>query len=411
MPAPVDFRPTHVVPQDGLPAWETPDVNRPTTPLDALLPVQLVDRLGDWGQIVCANGWSAWVDGRLLVSVPSAPPAAGHALTRTADPRPLLARAEDALGRYRRAAEELASGAGDGETFRGRTHGLRVGMVVDGESVWLYDAEHERWVYCDGTRLSTFAAEGGPSVHGGGEGGPSVGGGPAAEPGVRGGAPAGPDAGGGAPAGPSARGGAVGSPPANGAVVDGRSANGAVAGPESTRVVEAARPGGAPAHAPPGGVPDGSPVDGAAAEPEPTQVVETVPEAGPAAAPQGEASYGDASHGHAPYGEEPTRRASPATADSAPPSGPSARRGAADAVGPEPTRVVEAVQDGEEPTRIASPVTADSAPASGPSARRGAADAPQPTRGVEAVPDGEEPTLMVPPVTVDPAPPSRPGDA
>ncbi|GGS12484.1 hypothetical protein GCM10010252_59920 [Streptomyces aureoverticillatus] len=163
-----EFRPTHVVPQDGLPAWEAPDVNRPTTPLDALLPVRLVDRLGDWGRIVCANGWSAWVDGRLLVAVPRDPPAAGRPLARTADPRPLLARAEEALARYRRAAEELAAGGTDGESFRHRTHGLRVGMIVDGESVWLYDAEHERWVYCDGTRLSTYAAGDGPSVHGDG---------------------------------------------------------------------------------------------------------------------------------------------------------------------------------------------------------------------------------------------------
>src|SRR5919198_6035129 len=102
-----DFRPTHVVPRDGLPAWEAPDASRPTTPLDALLPVQLVDRYGDWGRIVCANGWSAWVDGRLLIAVPQDPPAAGRPLARTADPRPLLGRAEDALGRYQRAAEEL----------------------------------------------------------------------------------------------------------------------------------------------------------------------------------------------------------------------------------------------------------------------------------------------------------------
>ncbi|MFD3441326.1 hypothetical protein ACFWU3_27910 [Streptomyces sp. NPDC058685] len=157
-----DFRPTHVVPRDGLPAWEEPDVSRPTAPLDALLPVRLVDRRGDWGRIECANGWSAWVDGRLLVSVPQEPPATGQPLTRTADPRPLLTRAGESLGRYRRAAEELATGRTDGETFRRRTRGLRVGMVVDGESVWLYDSEHERWVYCDGARLSTFATAAGP---------------------------------------------------------------------------------------------------------------------------------------------------------------------------------------------------------------------------------------------------------
>ncbi|MFI1393668.1 hypothetical protein [Streptomyces sp. NPDC020681] len=157
-----DFRATHVVPHDGLAAWEAPDVSRPTEPLDPLLPVRLIDRRGDWGRIVCANGWSAWVDGRLLVAVPQEPPAAGQPLARTADPRPLFARVEESLSQYRRAAEDLAAGRLDGEAFRRRTRGLRVGMVVDGESVWLYDAEHERWVYCDGTRLSTYAASAEP---------------------------------------------------------------------------------------------------------------------------------------------------------------------------------------------------------------------------------------------------------
>ncbi|MFC8292052.1 hypothetical protein ACFUJ0_27630 [Streptomyces sp. NPDC057242] len=159
-----DFRPTHVVPRDGLPAWEAPDPGLPTAPLDAFLPVRLEERSGDWGRIRCSNGWTAWVDARLLVGVPDDPPAAGRPLTRTADPRPLIARAEDALGRYRRAAEELGAGRLDGEAFRLRTRGLRVGMVVDGESVWLYDAEHERWVYCDGAGLSTYAAGAAPSA-------------------------------------------------------------------------------------------------------------------------------------------------------------------------------------------------------------------------------------------------------
>ncbi|MFF9852375.1 SH3 domain-containing protein [Streptomyces litmocidini] len=159
-----DFRPTHVVPRSGLSTWEAPDPTLPTAPLDAFLPVRLVERAGDWGRVLCSNGWTAWVDARLLVSVPDDPPAAGGPLTRTADPRPLIARAEDALGRYRRAAEELGGGRLDGEGFRLRTRGLRVGMVVDGESVWLYDAEHERWVYCDGVGLSTYAAPAAPSA-------------------------------------------------------------------------------------------------------------------------------------------------------------------------------------------------------------------------------------------------------
>ncbi|MEU7023030.1 hypothetical protein ABZ990_20545 [Streptomyces sp. NPDC046203] len=153
-----------MVPRDGLPTWEAPDPALPAEPLDAFLPVRLLDRAGDWGRVLCSNGWSTWVDARLLVSVPADPPAASGPLTRTADPRPLIGRAADALTRYRRAAEELATGRSDGETFRRRTRRLRVGMVVDGESLWLYDAEHERWVYCDGRGLGTYTASAPPST-------------------------------------------------------------------------------------------------------------------------------------------------------------------------------------------------------------------------------------------------------
>ncbi|WP_367326385.1 hypothetical protein [Streptomyces sp. HUAS ZL42] len=158
------FRPTHVVPQHGMPAWEAPDPGRPTVPLDPLLPVQLIERRGDWGQILCANGWSAWVDSRFLVAVPKDPPAPGGPPTNAADPRPLLARAERALADYRAAVEDLAGGGLDGETFRRRTQGLRIGVVVDGESVWLYDPAQGRWAYGDGTRLATYATDAEPSM-------------------------------------------------------------------------------------------------------------------------------------------------------------------------------------------------------------------------------------------------------
>ncbi|MFI2010255.1 hypothetical protein ACH432_33805, partial [Streptomyces jumonjinensis] len=179
-----DFRPTHIVPNDGLPAWQEPDVSRPTEPLDPLLPVRLLDRRGEWSRILCANGWSAWVDGRLLVPVPQDPPAAGLPLARTADLRPLLDRVAEALARYRSAVDELADDRIDGETFRGRTRGLRVGAVVDGESVWLFDAEHERWVYGDGRSVTTYAVPGGSS---GGSTAPDP---PAADTGGSGGAAA-----------------------------------------------------------------------------------------------------------------------------------------------------------------------------------------------------------------------------
>ncbi|WP_318658065.1 hypothetical protein [Streptomyces dioscori] len=158
------FRPTHVVPRDGMAAWDAPDPVRPTVPLDALLPVRLVERRGDWGHVLCANGWSAWVDGRLLVAVPQDPPAAGQPPARTADPRPLLARAEETLRRYRRHVEELAAGRLDLQAFHDLTKGIRAGIVLEGEAVWLYEAEHERWVYCDGTHATTYATREPPSA-------------------------------------------------------------------------------------------------------------------------------------------------------------------------------------------------------------------------------------------------------
>ncbi|WP_405446009.1 hypothetical protein [Streptomyces erythrochromogenes] len=192
-----DFRPTHIVPPPGLSAWEAPDVSRPTAALDAFLPVQLLSRRGEWGEILCANGWSAWVDGRLLVAVPQPPPTTGERPSvRAEDPRPLLERGADALERYRHAVDELASGRVDTDAFRRSLRGLRVGVVVDGESVWLYDETSGRWMYGDGTRLATYAVIeelGTGPAHGS----------PPADQGDAGGADAGPDA---PPAGPEAGG-------------------------------------------------------------------------------------------------------------------------------------------------------------------------------------------------------------
>ncbi|MGW1075104.1 hypothetical protein [Streptomyces sp. NPDC002537] len=156
--ATADFRPTHVVPPDGLPTWSAPDGAVPTEPLDPLLPVRLLDRRGDWGQVLCSNGWTAWVDARPLVALPQRPPAAGGPLTRTTDAQRLLARVEETLGRYRTAVAGLAAGQLDGETFRRSTEGLRIGVVVDGDAVWLYDPDEGHWCYCDGTAMSVLAA-------------------------------------------------------------------------------------------------------------------------------------------------------------------------------------------------------------------------------------------------------------
>ncbi|MEU3726413.1 hypothetical protein [Streptomyces sp. NPDC031705] len=156
------FRPTHVVPQDGLPAWEAPDVSRPTAALDPFLPVQLLSRRGEWGEVLCANGWSAWVDGRLLVAVPRPPPTAGRPLAGTEDPEPLLTRTADALERYRRALRDLDPGEAATDGFRRAVRGVRAGIVIDGESVWLYEETAGRWLYADGSRLTTYAVASGP---------------------------------------------------------------------------------------------------------------------------------------------------------------------------------------------------------------------------------------------------------
>ena len=60
--------PSHRVPQSGLPTWTAPDPGAAAgQPLDAGLAVQLLERRPDgWARVACSNGWTAWVDGRLL---------------------------------------------------------------------------------------------------------------------------------------------------------------------------------------------------------------------------------------------------------------------------------------------------------------------------------------------------------
>ncbi|WP_406194126.1 hypothetical protein OH807_04510 [Kitasatospora sp. NBC_01560] len=156
------FRPTHVAAPSGMATWASPAATLSSTPLDPLLPVRLIDRRGDWAQVLCSNGWSTWVDGRLLVALPDAPPAATGPPSRTADPRPALAEAEGVLAYYRSLLEDLAAGRDDLETFRDRARGRRIGLVVDGEALWLFDPVHDRWCYCDGLQLQTYATSGRP---------------------------------------------------------------------------------------------------------------------------------------------------------------------------------------------------------------------------------------------------------
>ena len=58
---------THAAPYAGLQAWDEPD---PSQPVARDLPggerLRFVDQRGDWAQVVTDDGWTGWVDARLL---------------------------------------------------------------------------------------------------------------------------------------------------------------------------------------------------------------------------------------------------------------------------------------------------------------------------------------------------------
>ncbi|MEZ5115379.1 MAG: hypothetical protein R2737_03835 [Candidatus Nanopelagicales bacterium] len=59
------WRPTHTVPAGGA-TWYSLTDRSPGGTLDAGLEVAVVERVGDWARITAANGWTGWVDARLL---------------------------------------------------------------------------------------------------------------------------------------------------------------------------------------------------------------------------------------------------------------------------------------------------------------------------------------------------------
>ncbi|MGD0372050.1 MAG: SH3 domain-containing protein [Candidatus Dormibacteria bacterium] len=70
-PAEAGWTPGHRVPASGMPARGVPDPSAPTVAtLVGGLPVQVIQTSGAWAQVVCSNGWTGWVDGRLLGSGP-----------------------------------------------------------------------------------------------------------------------------------------------------------------------------------------------------------------------------------------------------------------------------------------------------------------------------------------------------
>jgi hypothetical protein len=66
-PAASGFAPTHTVPPQGMQAWAAPDPNGAVVAtLGGGLPIQITEVRGAWAHVLCSNGWTGWVDGRII---------------------------------------------------------------------------------------------------------------------------------------------------------------------------------------------------------------------------------------------------------------------------------------------------------------------------------------------------------
>ena len=58
---------TDLVPDEGMQAWDAADGTRPpVAQLPGRVELRVMERNGAWARVAAANGWSGWVDGRLL---------------------------------------------------------------------------------------------------------------------------------------------------------------------------------------------------------------------------------------------------------------------------------------------------------------------------------------------------------
>ena len=67
-PAGAAWTPTHVVPATGMAAWSAPDPSQAAVAqLAPGVQLRLLEERGAWAHVMGSNGWTGWVDGRLLV--------------------------------------------------------------------------------------------------------------------------------------------------------------------------------------------------------------------------------------------------------------------------------------------------------------------------------------------------------
>ncbi|CAN5703170.1 hypothetical protein BH24CHL5_BH24CHL5_05230 [soil metagenome] len=61
------WTPTHFVPSPGMAAWDAPDPARaPVATLAPGVQLSILEQQGAWARVMGSNGWTGWVDGRLL---------------------------------------------------------------------------------------------------------------------------------------------------------------------------------------------------------------------------------------------------------------------------------------------------------------------------------------------------------
>lgn len=67
---------SHRAPREGMDAWNLPDpAIAPASELEGSVEVEVVETAGEWARVRGHNGWTGWVDGKLLEQIdPSGAP-------------------------------------------------------------------------------------------------------------------------------------------------------------------------------------------------------------------------------------------------------------------------------------------------------------------------------------------------
>jgi len=137
------FDPTHAAPAAGLKTWVSPG-GEPAADIPSGLEVQLAERQGDWARVICSNGWSTWVDGRVLIDLAALQSAALDVVNRL----------DAALKQYEKVINEAVANPVDDQEFRRRA--FEAGMVVSDGEAWFLDLANGRWCRYDGFTVTTL---------------------------------------------------------------------------------------------------------------------------------------------------------------------------------------------------------------------------------------------------------------